>query len=593
MPVTTSYPGIYIEELPGPPPTIAAAPTSVTVFVGYTHPYKTTQFTAAVPGTAAVRITTAVQIFSYTAYTQAFGDIYSNSALDAETAYAVQQFFLNGGTGLNAYVVGLQAADFAGWSPPVLPAPLSPQPVPAQNFRPSLGTPPGGGPKGTLQFSGTDAVIFSGLEPIDPQNYPMTVTVTNFIRSTSSAQLDTFDVTITYGSTPYGSLTSGTTTETFRRVSLFPSTTLATGPKAGQLIPNPNFIETRMNGNSQLIWVSTPTPQTPYNVFPAGQQLIQVSVDPALNSAGNPAEEVLNADDFAPAFAANGPIDKIPIFNLMVIPGVTDVGVMGQATAFCQDKRAFLICDPPSQYSADGTTPPGSSTIQDYINSGQAPLNINAALYFPWLTLPVIDPVTGNNVLAPPSGTVAGIFARIDGTRGVWKAPAGLETTTTNVVGVVPSGVLTDNQQGVLNPLGVNCLRTFQGSGTVVFGARTTTTADQSFQQWRYVPVRRMALFIEQSLYAALGWVVFEPNDTPLWTAITTSVNAFMLTLFHQGAFQGTTASEAFQVVCDATTTTQTDINNGIVNILVGFAPLKPAEFVVIQIQQLAGQSQS
>jgi uncharacterized protein len=112
-------------------------------------------------------------------------------------------------------------------------------------------------------------------------------------------------------------------------------------------------------------------------------------------------------------------------------------------------------------------------------------------------------------------------------------------------------------------------------------------------QQWRYVPVRRMALFIEQSLYAALGWVVFEPNDMPLWNAITTSVNAFMLTLFHQGAFQGAKASDAFQVVCDATTTTQTDINNGIVNILVGFAPLKPAEFVVLQIQQLAGQSQS
>jgi uncharacterized protein len=591
MPVTTSYPGIYIEELPGPPPTIAAAPTSITVFVGYTHPYKTQNFS------------TAVQIFSYAAYTQAFGDIYSNSALDAQTAYAVQQFFLNGGTGLNAYVLGLRAADFAGWTLPQLPLPLSPQPVPAQNFSPSLGTPPGGGPKGTLQFSGTDAVIFSGLEPIDPQNYPMTVTVTNFISSTSSAQLDAFDVTITYGSTPYGSLTSGTTTETFRRVSLFPSTTLATGPKAGQLIPNPNFIETRINGNSRLIWVSTPTPQTPYNVFPpaTGQQPIQVIVNSALNSAGNPAEEVLNAADFAPAFAANGPIDQIPIFNLMVIPGITDAdvidatgtGVWEQATAFCELKRAFLICDPPQNCIANGPAPQGSQTIQDYINSGLAPQSINAALYFPWLTLPVIDPLSGNNVQVPPSGTVAGIFAKIDGTRGVWKAPAGLETTITNVVGVVPSGVLTDNQQGVLNPLGVNCLRAFPGSNTVVFGARTTTTADPSFQQWRYVPVRRMALFIEQSLYAALGWVVFEPNDTPLWTAITTSVNAFMLTLFHQGAFQGAKASDAFQVVCDSTTTTQTDINNGIVNILVAFAPLKPAEFVVIQIAQLAGQASS
>jgi hypothetical protein len=432
-------------------------------------------------------------------------------------------------------------------------------------------------------------VLFSGLEPIDP-NHPMTVMVTNFISSSSSsAQLDTFDVTISYGSTPYGSVTPGTTTETFRRVSLLPSGTVATGPNKGFLFPNPNFIETRINGNSQLVWVSPISQHSPYSVFPpAGQQLpIQVPIN------GSSTEGAFSPADFTPAFAANGPIDKIPIFNLMVIPNVADVGVMGQATTFCQDKRAFLICDPPPQYSADGTTPPGSSTIQDYINSGQAPVGINAALYFPWLTLPVIDPLTGTNVTVPPGGTVAGIFARIDGTRGVWKAPAGLETTITNVVGVVPSGVLTDNQQGVLNPLGVNCLRTFQGSGTVVFGARTTTTADPSFQQWRYVPVRRMALFIEQSLYDALGWVVFEPNDTPLWTAITTAVNAFMLTLFHQGAFQGAKASDAFQVVCDATTTTQADINNGLVNILVGFAPLKPAEFVVIQIQQLAGQSQS
>ncbi len=144
-----------------------------------------------------------------------------------------------------------------------------------------------------------------------------------------------------------------------------------------------------------------------------------------------------------------------------------------------------------------------------------------------------------------------------------------------------------------MNPLGVNCIRTFPGSGTVVFGARTTTTGNLAFEQWRYVPVRRMALFLEQTLLANLGWVVFEPNDEPLWLAVTTSIQAFMLTLFHQGAFQGSTPSQAFQVKCDSSTTTQTDIDNGVVNILVGFAPLKPAEFVVIQIAQLAGQAQS
>jgi phage tail sheath protein FI len=193
----------------------------------------------------------------------------------------------------------------------------------------------------------------------------------------------------------------------------------------------------------------------------------------------------------------------------------------------------------------------------------------------------------------PPSGTIAGIFANTDLTRGVWKAPAGLATTLTNITDVVERGQLTDQRQGVLNPLGVNCVRNFPNVGPVVWGARTSVTANPAYQQWRYVPVRRMALFLEQTLYANLGWVVFEPNDTPLWTAIVTSIQSFMLGLFLQGAFQGSTPSQAFQVKCDSSTTTQDDINNGIVNILVAFAPLKPAEFVVIQIAQLAGQAQS
>jgi phage tail sheath protein FI len=141
----------------------------------------------------------------------------------------------------------------------------------------------------------------------------------------------------------------------------------------------------------------------------------------------------------------------------------------------------------------------------------------------------------------------------------------------------------------VLNPIGVNCLRDFPNVGTVVFGARTLVTV--SDEQWRYVPVRRMALFLEQSLLASLGWVVFEPNDEPLWSAISMSINAFMLGLFRQGAFQGATPSQAFSVQCNSQTTTQTDIDNGIVNIVVAFAPLKPAEFVVISIAQLAGQA--
>jgi uncharacterized protein len=142
----------------------------------------------------------------------------------------------------------------------------------------------------------------------------------------------------------------------------------------------------------------------------------------------------------------------------------------------------------------------------------------------------------------------------------------------------------------VLNPLGLNSLRTFPVFGPVVWGARTLDGADQRASEWKYVPIRRLALFIEESLFRGTKWVVFEPNDEPLWAQIRLNVGAFMQTLFRQGAFQGTTPREAYFVKCDKETTTQNDIDRGIVNIVVGFAPLKPAEFVVLKIQQIAGQ---
>ena len=145
----------------------------------------------------------------------------------------------------------------------------------------------------------------------------------------------------------------------------------------------------------------------------------------------------------------------------------------------------------------------------------------------------------------------------------------------------------------MLNLDAVNCLRSFSGIGTVVWGARTIVANNSAFAQSMYVPVRRMTLFIEQTLLANLRWVVFEPNDEPLWTAIRSSIESFLLSLFRQGGLQGSTPSEAFQVKCDSSTTTPTDQQNGIVNIVVAFAPLKPAEFVIIQIAQLAGQTAS
>jgi uncharacterized protein len=137
----------------------------------------------------------------------------------------------------------------------------------------------------------------------------------------------------------------------------------------------------------------------------------------------------------------------------------------------------------------------------------------------------------------------------------------------------------------------VNCIRSFSAYGTVVWGARTTGGNDEAGSQWKYVPIRRLALFLETSLYRGTQWVVFEPNDAPLWGQIRLNVGSFMQTLFTQGAFQGSTPQQAYFVKCDSETTTPTDQDNGIVNILVGFAPLKPAEFVIIQIQQIAGQT--
>jgi phage tail sheath protein FI len=195
-----------------------------------------------------------------------------------------------------------------------------------------------------------------------------------------------------------------------------------------------------------------------------------------------------------------------------------------------------------------------------------------------------------------PCGIMAGVMSRTDNDRGVWKAPAGIETGLRGVMGLSINGLpatLSDQDNGVLNPLGVNCLRGFPNIGHVAWGARTLEGSDILASQWKYLPVRRLALYIEESLFRGTQWVVFEPNDEPLWAQIRLNLGAFMNGLFRQGAFQGTTPRDAYLVKCDKETTTQDDINRGVVNILVGFAPLKPAEFVVIKIQQLAGQVQA
>lgn len=276
-------------------------------------------------------------------------------------------------------------------------------------------------------------------------------------------------------------------------------------------------------------------------------------------------------------------------FNLLCIPPLSpnratnlEPGMVDDATAFCEKRRAFFLIDPPWHRGADVAT--AMAGIKSF--AAMIRRTSHGALYFPTIVQP--NPLNGGGLEEfAPCGAVAGVIARTDTQRGVWKAPAGLEAT----LGGMPrlSVALSDRENAELNPLGINCLRKFSGVH-LVWGARTIEGNDRFASEWKYVPVRRMALFIEESLYRGTQWVVFEPNDESLWAAVRLSVGAFLLNLFRQGAFQGRTPKEAYFVKCDTETTTPADINLGFVNILVGFAPLKPAEFVVIKIRQMAGQ---
>lgn len=272
-------------------------------------------------------------------------------------------------------------------------------------------------------------------------------------------------------------------------------------------------------------------------------------------------------------------LDAVDIFNLLVIPGVTNAEALFAAADYCRQHGAFLIMDAPKSVQ----TP---AQMAAAVQNAALPKTSYGAVYFPWINIP--DPLNSDKLRpTPPSGSVAGLFARTDISRGIWKAPAGKDANLVGVSGLVYN--LTDSQTAALNALGVNCLRVFL-TGTVAWGARTLEGADESASDWKYIPVRRLALFIEKSLYRGIQWVVFEPNAEPLWAQIRLNVGAFLQQLFCQGAFQGSTPRDAYFVKCDAATTTQNDIDAGVVNVIVGFAPLKRAEFIVLKISIKAGR---
>ena len=272
-------------------------------------------------------------------------------------------------------------------------------------------------------------------------------------------------------------------------------------------------------------------------------------------------------------------LEDADIFNILTIPDQSDPALLAAALAYAEERRAMFIVDMPDTVDT-------LVEARTWLNQPATPRHQNAAAYFPRIR--AADPLDGNRVRSfANSGAIAGLYSRIDATRGVWKAPAGTEASLRGVQAL--DYTLSDPENGVLNPLGINCLRTFPNTGPVVWGSRTLKGADSLASEWKYLAVRRMALFIEESLYRGTQWAVFEPNDHQLWAQIRLNIGAFMQNLFRQGAFQGKSPRDAYFVKCDGETTTQTDIDRGIVNIVVGFAPLKPAEFVVIKIQQIAG----
>jgi phage tail sheath protein FI len=276
-------------------------------------------------------------------------------------------------------------------------------------------------------------------------------------------------------------------------------------------------------------------------------------------------------------------LEDIDLFNILCIPDAPRLGadaartLYAAAEAYVEDRRAMLIVDIPEGIRL-------IDQMQTWLGENEGLRHPNAAVYYPRTVVP--DPRNQNRPRSlASSGTIAGLWARTDVQRGVWKAPAGTDARLRNVDSL--AYVMTDLENGTLNPLGINCLRTFPVYSTICWGARTLEGADIIASDWKYVPVRRTTLFLEESLYRGSKWVVFEPNDEPLWAQIRLNVGAFMQDMFRKGAFQGTTPQAAYFVKCDNETTTQQDIDRGIVNIEVGFAPLKPAEFVIIKIQQI------
>lgn len=550
-----NYPGVYIQEVQSDVRTIVGVDTATTAFIGRTRRGPKD---------------TPLVCNSYADFERSFGGLWLKSTL----GYAVRDFFLNGGS--KAVVVRVYLPPDGSDGCAKLP----------------IGT-------------GTDAVALKAKAPGAWGNQ-LAARVTyiaeqsDFDGNTNKAVIARA-VAAQYGLAAEDAKTIFTlivrdlatgATETFENI------TVKTGPRQikGVLAQHSTMVElvtdpttypddtrpslpTGKPTDSGDRWLEYHVRATP-NSGDDGQTITDTAVEGSLNSKTG-------------LYA----LEKADIFNLLCIPpyagedieAMKDVSgtVLTSANAYCIKRRAMLLIDPPSNPPGQQVIWNGAQSAHDNYPLKEFAPSTNAMIYFPRIMK--ANPLRDNQVEAfMPSGTMAGIMARTDATRGVWKAPAGLEASLAGVVKL--EYPLTDLENGMLNPLGINCLRTLPAAGHVAWGARTTVGDDRLANQWKYIPVRRTALFIEETLYRNIQWAVFEPNDEPLWSQLRLNIGVFMHGLFRQGAFQGQSPKDAYFVKCDSSTTTQAEIDKGIVNVVVGFAPLKPAEFVVVYIQQITGQ---
>jgi phage tail sheath protein FI len=519
---------VYIEEVPSGVRTINGVATSIGLFIGWA---------------ARGAVGKAVRITSFAGYEREYGGLDLRTLL----GYSVKQFFDNGGA--DAYVVRLAVASGdVSVDVPDAAIPAS-SGTKIDDLKVTASSP---GAWGNVY------AVRTRLRAADNTRFKIEVVR---VVDPDPAKLDTNP--------------ANPVVETFENLSMDPG--------------DARFAENVINGRSNLITVlvARPAAPAPPPDPPTDATTALTDGDDGTVLSPEVAGQIANAFYAAvlAKFGVGSITEQIDIFNLVCVPGLARISANAAATLqelqrHCHDRRAFLLVDAASGLPVDDMRDDGT----DDLTNANA---INSAIFFPWVTAP--DPLQQGALREyPPCGFVAGIYARTDATRGVWKAPAGTDASLVGATGLAIK--MSDAENGQLNPLGINCLRDFPVFGKVVWGARTLNGENDRASEWKYVPVRRVALFLEESLYRGTKWVVFEPNDEPLWAQIRLNIGAFMNSLFRQGAFQGRTPREAYFVKCDRDTTTQTDINSGIVKILVGFAPLKPAEFVVLRIQQIAGE---